>query len=485
MYLVCFSKADTVLNPFPQIKSISFKSKATFTLTMSANKDTKDTRTPVQKAMDRLQASGWLQGVALPPMQDTRSSLQKALDQLEASVWLGTSPAPFYKGDCMQVSPAPVNRAPVGQAPVSQGISPTTLANESTLAAAREFIDTLAHIQAFQTITGSGCASLTGTMPSDRSKLARPTTPVTMRSVECVPVPLTMSASCYAAAQKRKRHVRSSQKVVASVQSSKKVVASAYRPLTQESDLSIPSVFTASAEFLECLQFMAPLQFTPSECPWELMRATLSQTFGVTVELVMVQADGSCGFHTFDPVVFGGMQHIRRLSFFAHIMDKDMLDTMKWHQLAGILCEDGAGNARPTKRIFDWIDESSWIKLLQMFLTLDTLIIVSLSTKKQPANRHDKGFALRFQVYVASEAAPSAAGGRTSLNNQAKLDLVRMCVPRKVDATYNASNEFVKDAIQRSNGLHVVGKAMNHYCRFDDLDLTQMMQRQKNKARRG
>jgi hypothetical protein len=182
---------------------------------------------------------------------------------------------------------------------------------------------------------------------------------------------------------------------------------------------------------------------------WQQMRSFLKTLLKGRIKLHEVPGDGSCYLHCFSE--WGTVYQLRLLLFFCHIMYPDIVSLMGFRRLAGILCQDGRGNARQAVRRSDWCGESSIIVFARVLDNLNTIIVVSPSGRSP----HDRGYGVRFNVYVATASRDPYE-------------------PRSVIGTHNASIGFVRNSIEKSNGYRVIGFYVNHFCFFTGFDLSQI-----------
>jgi hypothetical protein len=191
--------------------------------------------------------------------------------------------------------------------------------------------------------------------------------------------------------------------------------------------------------------------------PYERMGDILSLTFGLVVRVVLVPADGHCGFHAF--AEFGSVHQLRKYCHFAFRMDPLMIATFREDQFEGVLCEDEYGNLRDTKTKYDWFDEGCFNALLRVLLPINTIIVIRLASWSNPSNVTNHGFGLQITIYQAFDPAPARKPDEN-------FNFDEQCVPREIIRTDNATIKETQDAMRWADGLHVVGFANSHFCLF-------------------
>jgi hypothetical protein len=191
--------------------------------------------------------------------------------------------------------------------------------------------------------------------------------------------------------------------------------------------------------------------------PYERMGDILSLTFGLVVRVVLVPADGHCGFHAF--AEFGSVHQLRKYCHFAFRMDPLMIATFREDQFEGVLCEDEYGNLRDTKTKYDWFDEGCFNALLRILLPINTIIVIRLASWSNPSNVTNHGFGLQITIYQAFDPAPARKPDEN-------FNFDEQCVPREIIRTDNATIKETQDAMRWADGLHVVGFANSHFCLF-------------------
>lgn len=208
-----------------------------------------------------------------------------------------------------------------------------------------------------------------------------------------------------------------------------------------------------------------PKKGTP--CKFEQMQTHLNHLNVGCIVLRKLPADGDCLAHAFYD--FGDTTFIRQASFFAHAMDPDLVRSMLMETdgatVEGILCIDEQGCRRPAASSVDWLGPSSIVALLRVLDGLDLVIVVTLPDTSDTSSPYNRGYGVRFNVYIASPAVSPLSR-------------------RSVDDCHNASIAFVRNAIDNSQGFKVLGLANNHYGVFTGFRRSPVNQSGRRRLRR-